>query len=53
MPGPSDLKFNWAEARLDAIDHDEMRDLVLEAWSMVVPKYVVEEYLRSEEARQT
>ena len=26
----------------------EMRDLVLEAWSMVVPKYVVEDYLRQE-----
>jgi hypothetical protein len=28
-----------------------MRELVLETWSMVVPKYVVDEYLRLE--RQT
>src|SRR5919206_1205359 len=47
LPRPSDLRFNWAEARLAALDHDEMRDLVLEAWSIVVPKYVVEEYRRS------
>jgi hypothetical protein len=46
MPGPADLKYNWVEARLAALEPDEMRDFVLEAWSMVVPKYVVDEYLR-------
>jgi hypothetical protein len=51
LPRPSDLRFNWAEARLAALDEDEMRELVLEAWSMVVPKYVVDEYCRLE--RQT
>ena len=50
LPGSCDLKYNWAEARLDALDPDEMRDLVLEAWSMVVPKYVVEDYLRNQGA---
>jgi hypothetical protein len=48
LPGPSDLKYNWVEARLDALDPDEARELVLEAWSLVVPKYVVDEYVRSE-----
>jgi hypothetical protein len=49
LPGrPSDLRYNWAEARLEALDPAEMRDLVLEAWSMVVPKYVVDEYVRLE-----
>jgi hypothetical protein len=48
MPGESDLRFNWVEARLQALDPDEMRDLVLEAWSMVVPKYVVDEDVRLE-----
>ena len=51
MPRRSDLRFNWAEVRLAAIDYDEMRDLVLEAWSMVVPKYVVDEYLGLERRR--
>jgi hypothetical protein len=49
LPGPADLRYNWVEARLQELDPDEMRDLVLEAWSMVVPKYVVEEYIRLEE----
>jgi hypothetical protein len=48
MPGHRDLKYNWVEARLAALDPEDMRDLVLEAWSMVVPRYVVDEYLRLE-----
>jgi hypothetical protein len=46
MPGQSDLKYNWAEVRLAAIDGEELRKLVVDAWSMVVPRYVVAEYLR-------
>jgi hypothetical protein len=38
MPRPSDMRFNWVCVRLDAIDSDEMRELVLDAWRMVVPK---------------
>jgi hypothetical protein len=50
LPGRrSDLRYNWVEARLQELDQDEMRDLVLEAWSMVVPKYIVEEYIRLNE----
>lgn len=51
MPRQSDLRFNWAEVRLAAIDYDEVRDLVLEAWSMVVPQYVVDEYVGLERAQ--
>ena len=40
MPGTSDLRYNWVVARLAALDRDEMRELVLEAWRMVVPKRV-------------
>jgi hypothetical protein len=40
LPGESDMRFNWVLARLDAIDADEMRELVLDAWRMVVPKKV-------------
>jgi hypothetical protein len=50
MPGPADLKYNWVVARLGALDRDEMCDLVLEAWSMVVPKYVVDDFLRDDNA---
>jgi hypothetical protein len=44
MPEPSDLRYNWAVVRLEAIDRDEMRELVLDAWAFVVPKTVAEEY---------
>ena len=38
MPRESDLRFNWVVARLEAIDAEEMRDLVIDAWSLCVPK---------------
>ena len=40
----SDLRFNWAVVRLDAIDEAEMRDLVLGAWDLVVPQKVSAAY---------
>ena len=45
MPSDSDMRYNWAHARLDALDEAEMRELVLDAWQMVVPKKVAAEYL--------
>lgn len=44
MPRDRDLRYHWAVVRLAAIDEDEMRELVLDAWSLVVPKRVAEEY---------
>ena len=44
LPGESDLRYNWAVVRLAAIDLVEMRELVLDAWSMVVPRFVAAEY---------
>ena len=46
-PSQSDMRFNWIHVRLDAIDADEMRDLVEEAWSRAVPLYVAQEYGRA------
>jgi hypothetical protein len=43
-PCPTDLRYNWAEVRLAAIDEQEMRDLVLEAWQLVVPLHVAVAY---------
>lgn len=34
----------WAEVRLAAIGAAEMRELVLDAWAMVVPKRVAAAY---------
>jgi hypothetical protein len=45
MPIPSDMRYNWVQVRLDAIDEAEMRELVIDAWTMVVPKRVAAEYL--------
>ena len=42
MPPTSDLRYNWVVVRLEAIDDDEMREIVLDAWRMVVPKRVAE-----------
>jgi hypothetical protein len=45
MPKPADLRYNWVVVRLGAIDDDEMRELVLDAWRMVVPKRVARDHL--------
>ena len=45
MPKPSDQRYNWVVVRLDSIDEDEMEEIVLEAWRMVVPKKVAAEHL--------
>ena len=45
MPIRSDLRYNWVRVWLDAIDLTEMRELVVDAWRMVVPKRVAAEYL--------
>jgi hypothetical protein len=46
MPAPSDERYNWVRVWLDAIDEAETRELVVEAWRMVVPKRVAAAYLR-------
>jgi hypothetical protein len=40
MPSASDLRFNWVHADLAALDPTEARELVVDAWRMVVPKKV-------------
>ena len=44
LPRPSDLRYRWMVARLDALDVDEMTELVTEAWAMCVPKSVARAY---------
>ena len=50
MPSRGDIRYHWVEARLDAIDVPEMRELVLDAWRMVVPKSVAAAYDTNGEA---
>ena len=47
LPSEADLRYHWVHVRLAAIDADEMRDLVEDAWAFVVPKRVAEEYAAS------
>jgi hypothetical protein len=44
LPRQSELRYNWVCVRLDMIDHDELRELVVDAWRMCVPKKVAAEY---------
>jgi hypothetical protein len=38
MPAASDMRFHWVQADLAALDPAEARELVVDAWRMVVPK---------------
>lgn len=37
MPSASEMRFNWVHADLAALDPTEARELVVDAWRMVVP----------------
>ena len=45
LPKKSDMRYHWVVVRLAEIDQDEMEELVLGAWRMVVPKKVAAERL--------
>lgn len=44
MPAESDLRFNWVHARLAALSPAEARELVVDAWRMVVPQKLSRAY---------
>jgi hypothetical protein len=44
QPHRSDLRYNWVLVRMSAIDEPEMRELVIDAWRMAVPKSVAAAY---------
>jgi hypothetical protein len=39
------LIHDWVHARMAALDPDEMRELIIDAWRMVVPKKVAAAHL--------
>ena len=45
MPRLSDQRFHWVHARMGALTPEEMRELVTDAWRMVVPKKVALSHL--------
>ena len=44
LPSASDLRFNWVEADLARLDPTEARELVVDAWRMVVPQKLSRTY---------
>ncbi len=44
MPSVGDQRYRWIHVDLDAVDLDELRELITDAWRMVVPKKVAAEY---------
>jgi hypothetical protein len=53
LPSQGDMRYHWVHVRLAAIDEDEMRELVEDAWAFCVPKRVAEEYAASRGADAT
>jgi hypothetical protein len=47
MPLRSDERYNWVRARLPVLDVDELRELLIDAWCMVVSKKAAADYLAS------
>ncbi|MFY9926877.1 MAG: MmcQ/YjbR family DNA-binding protein [Streptosporangiaceae bacterium] len=45
MPLPSDERYQWVRARLGVLEVAELRELLIDAWCMVVPKKVAADYL--------
>jgi hypothetical protein len=48
MPLRSDERYHWVRARLPLLDACELRELLIDAWCMVVPKKVAAGYLQSQ-----
>ena len=44
MPRTSEMRYKWVCVRLNAIDVDELRELIIDAWRMCVPKTVAAAY---------
>ena len=40
LPRPSEMRYNWVLVRLNAIDLDELREFIIDAWRTCVPKKV-------------
>ena len=48
MPLPSDERYQWVRARLPVLGEDELRELLIDAWCMCVPKKVRTAYLEGQ-----
>lgn len=44
LPAASDMRFHWVHADLAALERTEARELVVDAWRMVVPQKLAGAY---------
>jgi hypothetical protein len=44
LPPAADMRYNWVDVRMAVLELKEMTELVTDAWTMVVPKHVAQEY---------
>ena len=44
LPSESDTRYHWVHVNLAAVDEEELRELVEDAWAFCVPKSVAQEY---------
>jgi hypothetical protein len=44
LPSKGDLRYNWVLARMAALDLHEMRELVVDAWRICVPRRVADSF---------
>jgi hypothetical protein len=44
LPSQGDMRYHWVHVKLEALDEEELRELVEDAWAFCVPKRVAEEY---------
>jgi hypothetical protein len=51
LPKTRDLRYNWVIVRLDHIEADELYELIVDAWHMVVPKFLFTAYMESDAHR--
>lgn len=47
LPAPADLRYQWVECWLTQVDEARLRELILDAWRLCVPRSVADAYLAS------
>jgi hypothetical protein len=45
LPSQSDMRFNWVTGNFAAIDERELLELIVDGWTMCVPKFLSAAYI--------
>jgi hypothetical protein len=49
LPDQNNMRFHWVVARMDRLEPGEMREYVIDAWAMCVPKFLSKPYRADDE----